>query len=89
LQRAVYSAPSDYLVFFCDRSGGRSWHPIETERLGAGFCASLDNGGGSPWAKTRKIAAILVADIVGYSRLAGADEDRMLFAAQRATERSD
>ena len=26
----------------------------------------------------RKIAAILVADIVGYSRLAGADEDRML-----------
>jgi len=28
--------------------------------------------------KTRKIAAILVADIVGYSRLAGADEDRTL-----------
>jgi adenylate cyclase len=27
---------------------------------------------------TRKIAAILVADIVGYSRLAGADEDRTL-----------
>ena len=27
-------------------------------------------------AGTRKIAAILVADIVGYSRLAGADEDR-------------
>ena len=26
--------------------------------------------------ETRKIAAILVADIVGYSRLAGADEDR-------------
>ena len=26
----------------------------------------------------RKIAAILVADIVGYSRLAGADEDRTL-----------
>ena len=25
--------------------------------------------------ETRKIAAILVADIVGYSRLAGADED--------------
>ena len=25
--------------------------------------------------KTRKIAAILVADVVGYSRLAGADED--------------
>src|SRR5271157_4122003 len=27
---------------------------------------------------TRKLAAILVADIVGYSRLAGADEDRIL-----------
>ena len=29
-------------------------------------------------AETRKIAAILAADIVGYSRLAGADEDRTL-----------
>jgi adenylate cyclase len=29
-------------------------------------------------AGTRKIAAILVADIVGYSRLAGVDEDRTL-----------
>ena len=28
--------------------------------------------------ETRKIAAILVADIVGYSRLAGTDEDRTL-----------
>jgi len=28
--------------------------------------------------ETRKIAAILVADIVGYSRLAGAEEDRTL-----------
>jgi hypothetical protein len=28
--------------------------------------------------ETRKIAAILVADIVGYSRLAGPDEDRTL-----------
>jgi adenylate cyclase len=26
----------------------------------------------------RKLAAILAADIVGYSRLAGADEDRIL-----------
>ena len=31
-------------------------------------------------AGTRKIAAILVADIVGYSRLAGTDEDRTLRA---------
>ena len=29
-------------------------------------------------AETRKIAAILVADIVRYTRLAGADEDRTL-----------
>ena len=28
--------------------------------------------------ETRKIAAILIADVVGYSRLAGADEDRTL-----------
>ena len=28
--------------------------------------------------ETRKIAAIVVADVVGYSRLAGADEDRIL-----------
>ena len=27
-------------------------------------------------AEVRKIAAILAADVVGYSRLAGADEDR-------------
>jgi len=36
---------------------------------------------------TRKIAAILVADVVGYSRLAGADEDRIL--ARLRTLRSD
>src|ERR1700747_3053373 len=35
----------------------------------------------------RKIAAILVADIVGYSRLARADEDRIL--ARRRALRSD
>ena len=29
-------------------------------------------------AESRKLAAILVADVVGYSRLAGADEDRIL-----------
>src|SRR5450432_2199519 len=28
--------------------------------------------------ETRKLAAILCADVVGYSRLAGADEDRVL-----------
>ena len=35
----------------------------------------------------RKIAAILVADVVGYSRLAGADEDRTL--SRLRTLRSD
>jgi len=33
---------------------------------------------GRAMSETRKIAAILVADVVGYSRLAGADEDRIL-----------
>jgi class 3 adenylate cyclase len=37
--------------------------------------------------ETRKLAAILVADIVGYTRLAGADEDRIL--ARLRTLRSD
>ena len=38
------------------------------------FCAAREGA----MAGTRKIAAILVADVVGYSRLAGADEDRTL-----------
>jgi class 3 adenylate cyclase len=33
---------------------------------------------GRAMSETRKIAAILVSDVVGYSRLAGADEDRIL-----------
>ena len=37
--------------------------------------------------ETRKLAAILVADVVGYSRLAGADEDRIL--ARLRTLRTD
>ena len=37
--------------------------------------------------ETRKLVAILVADVVGYSRLAGADEDRIL--ARLRTLRSD
>jgi adenylate cyclase len=37
--------------------------------------------------ETRKIAAILCADVVGYSRLAGSDEDRVL--ARLRTLRSD
>jgi adenylate cyclase len=38
----------------------------------------MQNAGGRAMSETRKIAAILVSDIVGYSRLAGADEDRIL-----------
>ena len=37
--------------------------------------------------ETRKLAAILVSDVVGYSRLAGADEDRAL--ARLRAVRSD
>jgi adenylate cyclase len=37
--------------------------------------------------ETRKLAAILVSDVVGYSRLAGADEDRIL--ARLRARRSD
>ena len=37
--------------------------------------------------ETRKLAAILVSDVVGYSRLAGVDEDRIL--ARLRTLRSD
>ncbi len=43
--------------------------------------------GGAPVSEVRKIAAILVADVVGYSRLAGADEDRTL--SQLRALRSD
>jgi adenylate cyclase len=38
-------------------------------------------------AETRKLAAILAADVVGYSRLTGADEDRTL--ARLRAPRSD
>src|SRR5471032_515504 len=34
--------------------------------------------GGVKMAETRKIAAILAADVVGFSRMASADEDRIL-----------
>ena len=36
-------------------------------------------------AETRKIAAILVADVVGFSSLASADEDRTLSRALKAS----
>ena len=45
------------------------------------------SGRRSAVSETRKLAAILVSDVVGYSRLAGADEDRIL--ARLRTLRSD
>src|SRR5271156_6311200 len=41
-------------------------------------CAKLHWFRGPGMSETRKLAAILVTDIVGYSRLAGVDEDRTL-----------
>ena len=41
------------------------------------LCYSLESGGVS-MTETRKIAAILAADVVGFSRLTSADEDRTL-----------
>jgi adenylate cyclase len=39
--------------------------------------------------ETGQIAAILVADIVGYGRLAGVDEDRILARLRAPAQRSD
>jgi adenylate cyclase len=36
------------------------------------------NGARSAVVETRKLVAVLVSDVVGYSRLAGGDEDRIL-----------
>ena len=41
-------------------------------------CATLAIREEQAVAETRKLAAILVSDVVGYSRLAGSDEDRTL-----------
>ena len=40
-------------------------------------------------AETRKLAAILAADVAGYSKLAGADEERTLARLRALRERSD
>src|SRR5450755_3599333 len=39
---------------------------------------SVSAAEGRDMSETRKLAAILCSDVVGYSRLAGADEDRVL-----------
>ena len=48
-----------------NRAGGRSWPLADRPRP-------------PPMTEKRKLAAILAADVVGYSRLAGADEERTL-----------
>jgi class 3 adenylate cyclase len=58
-----------------------AWTSPETGMTG------LSAGGGRAVTETRKLAAILVSDIVGYSRLAGSDEDRIL--ARLRTFRSE
>src|SRR5450631_4166372 len=50
----------------------------ETARFSAVLYASVSAAEGRAMSETRKLAAILCSDGVGYSRLAGADEDRIL-----------
>src|SRR5208283_2905794 len=53
-------------------------HPFETSRFGTGSVLISMPAKASAMSETRKIAAILAADVVGYSRLAGADEEQTL-----------
>src|SRR5208282_4518160 len=50
----------------------------QTDAVRLRLCAILRLADGSSMAETRKLAAILAADVVGFSRLTGADEDRTL-----------
>ena len=63
----------------------RALHPLVRFFFGKGqggsrrvFHASLASGGSSPWARRARSLRFSVSDIVGYSRLAGADEGRIL-----------
>src|SRR5271165_5062964 len=47
-------------------------------RLQAATLCYSARGARGKMTETRKLAAILAADVVGFSRLAGADEDRTL-----------
>src|SRR5271165_5036295 len=51
---------------------------VENRQTAAGIWAKSGYSKRGAMSETRKLAAILVADVVGYSRLAGADEDRTL-----------
>ena len=61
-------------------SDGKKRRPLVRRIVRGGIVAKrkLEAAGTAAMAETRKIAAILVADVVGYSRLAGVDEDRTL-----------
>ena len=60
---------------------------LSSVRCWQGFVLSCAPAEGCALSETRKLAAILVSDVVAYSRLAGADEDRTL--ARLRTLRSD
>ena len=51
---------------------------VENRQTAAGIWAKSGYSKRNEPSETRKLAAILVTDVVGYSRLAGADEDRTL-----------
>ena len=53
--------------------------PLSANSLtGLNRCATLACPQGAAMAETRKLAAILAADVAGDSKLAGADEERTL-----------
>ena len=69
--------PSDILGHEQGRRRVREQSPPNRRRCRAN-CATFSVTGKGAMAESRKLAAILVADVVGYSRLAGADEERIL-----------
>src|SRR5271166_6665904 len=58
--------------------GGASQPNHETCATGRPVVLGLHRGRGGAMSGNRKLVAILAADVVGFSRLAGADEDRTL-----------
>src|SRR3984957_8285728 len=67
------SLPFEYWL-----GGGILWLAQHITSASTALVLSRMMPGGGAGGETRKIAAILVSDVVGYSRLAGADEDRTL-----------
>ena len=77
----IPSLPFEYWL-----GGGILWLAQHITSASTAFVLSRMMPGGCAMSETRKIAAILVSDVVGYSRLAGADEDDL---ARLSTLRSD